>query len=149
MGFNGRIPKKVLFMDVIQVYATTLWVALAMGGLLLVQVVISDLISIRAKHKPGFPVQPDHGSLLVRAARVYANTNETIAAFALFVIVGVHVAANPAWLNGFALVYLAGRVGHMLCYYLGQPLLRSIGFGVSLLGLFGMFVVVAAAMLGS
>ncbi|WP_430929854.1 MAPEG family protein [Pseudoalteromonas rubra] len=27
---------------------------------------------------------------------------------------------DPLWLNALALIYLASRVGHMLCYYIGQ-----------------------------
>ena len=136
-------------MEVMFTYAPTLWVAIGIGGLLLLQIVIADLLSIRAQHKPGFPIEADQHSLLFRSARVYANTNETIAAFGLFALVGILAAASPAWLNGFALFYFVGRVGHMLFYYWGLSVLRSLAFGVSLLALFGMLATAAVAMIGT
>lgn len=49
--------------------------------------------------------------------------------------------ANPQWLNASASVYLAGRIAHMLFYYLNIRVFRSISFAVSLMGLAAMFIV--------
>ena len=64
------------------------------GLLLIIQVLVADVIAIKEKHTPGFPVEPGHHNLLFRTARAYANTNETIAAFALLAL---HA---PSYLGG-------------------------------------------------
>ena len=127
-------------------YAPTLWSMAAIAGLLLVQLLLADVVGILRKHTPGMPVEGGHANVLFRLSRAYANTNETLAAFGLLAVLGVLVGATPAWLNGLCLVYLAGRVGHMGCYYLGWGVLRSVAFGVSLLGLFGLLVVVLGSL---
>jgi uncharacterized MAPEG superfamily protein len=100
-------------------YHTTL-TALALGGLLLVvQLVIADLTAIRNKHKAGYPIPADSNSYLFRAARAHINTNESIAAFALFGVAGVLLGASPGWLNGLSVLWLAGFTarshGVLLC----------------------------------
>ena len=118
-------------------YQLTL-LALGLSALLFVlQILVVDLAGIRAKHKPGHPVVPD-GSFHFRASRAHANTNESYGLFLALVVFGIAVQAQPAWLNGAALVYLLGRLGHMLCYYANLSLARSIAFGVALVGLIGM-----------
>lgn len=127
-------------MTTLEPYGPTVVVAGITGLLLLIQLLIADLLAIRAKHPPGHPIPADYRQLLFRASRAHANTNESVAVFILFALFGVVGGASAAWLNGMALVYLAGRAGHMLCYYadLGTP--RSAAFGVSVIGLLGMFV---------
>lgn len=117
---------------------------LAMGvtaGLMLIQMLVADTAAIRAGHVPGAPVPTDHGNFLFRATRAHANTNESVAAFALLALFGIFTAATASWLNGLAWCYVGGRAGHMLCYYFDQRLARSAFFTVSLLALVGMLVV--------
>lgn len=113
----------------------------AIAGLLLLQILVADVASIRAGHAPGAPVPADHGNFLFRATRAHANTNESIAVFVLLVLFGVMSAAPAGWLNGLAWVYVAARAAHMLCYYAGLQLARSLAFGVGLLALIGMLIV--------
>jgi uncharacterized MAPEG superfamily protein len=122
-------------------YASTVLAMGAAAGLLLLQLVILDVVGITARHTPGAPVVADHGNLFFRATRAHANTNESIAAFALLAVFGILSAASPSWLNGSSWVYVSARVGHMLCYYLGLQLPRSACFAVGLLALFVMLVV--------
>lgn len=122
-------------------YAPTLWVMVGVAGLLLVQLLVADVVGILRKHTPGMPAEGGHANLLFRLNRAYANTNETLAAFALLAVAGVLLGATPAWLNSLALLYIAGRVAHMLCYYLRWSTARSAAFGVSLIALLGMLVV--------
>ncbi len=130
--------------DFIASYSLTVYALGLAGLLLLVQLLVADIAGIRAAHKPGHPIAAD-GGFLFRATRAHANTNESIAAFALLALAGMHSAAHPQWLNGLALVYLLCRVAHMGFYYGNLMLPRSIAFGFSALSLLGMFTVVALA----
>ena len=56
--------------------------------------------------------------------------------------------ASPVLMNIGSLIYLAGRVGHMICYYAAWGLPRSISFGVSLLGVALMLFAGATPALG-
>lgn len=123
-------------------YMPTIWAMAAMGSLLLVQVLVVDLAGIRSGHKPGTPVEADTSSFLFRATRAHANTNESIAIFILFALVGVLCGVPADWLNYAAWGYLVSRVVHMLAYYVNWSLARSIAFGFSLAGLFGMLVAI-------
>jgi uncharacterized MAPEG superfamily protein len=116
------------------------------GGLMLVQLVVADIIGIISKHTPGTPIAADHENLLFRAHRAHANTNESVAAFLALTVYAIAVSATPSWLNTLCLVYIAGRVGHMLCYYANLKLLRSISFGIATLALFGILVLGVAAL---
>lgn len=123
--------------DILADYGFTL-VALGLSaGLFLVQLLVADLAGIRAGHKPGHAIAAD-GSFLFRASRAHANLNESFSAFVALVFFGVAIGASPTGLNAGAGLYLLGRVAHMACYYAGWPLLRSVAFGLSLLGLFAM-----------
>lgn len=122
-------------------YSATVLAMGATAGLILIQMLVADVAGIRTGHVPGAPVAADHASFLFRATRAHANTNESVAAFALLALFGIFTAATASWLNGFAWCYVAGRAGHMLCYYLDLRLARSAFFTVSLLAMLGMFVI--------
>lgn len=106
-----------------------------------VQLLIADVIGLKARHNPGYPIEPNHNNLHFRSSRALSNTNESVAIFILFACFSILSSANAHVLNICSCVYLFGRVGHMLCYYSNVKLLRSISFGLSLLGLAGMFTV--------
>jgi len=106
-----------------------------------VQLLVADIVAIKFRHIPGYPVEPNHNDLHFRSNRALSNTNESVAIFILFVCFSILSSANANLLNISATVYLVGRVGHMLCYYSNLKLLRSISFGVSLLGLAAIFIV--------
>ncbi len=131
--------------SIIEMYASAIWSMGATAGLLLVQMLVVDVVGIRAKHVPGAPVAADHNNLLFRVTRAHANTNESIGVFILVLLFGMASSAAPSWVNGLAWVYVAGRVGHMLCYYANLKLVRSIAFGISLVALIGLLVVGVAA----
>ena len=122
-------------------YAPTIWATGAMGGLLLIQLLVVDLAGIKAHHRPGTPVQVDHNNFLFRVTRAHANTNESIAGFVLLALFAVLSAASAGWLNTLSWAYVLARVAHMLFYYAGLQLLRSVAFGASLAALFGMLIV--------
>jgi uncharacterized MAPEG superfamily protein len=133
--------------EVLTPYATTITTTGAVGGLMLIQLLVADMIGITSRHIPGTPVEADHKNKLFRAVRALANTNESVSIFILLAMFSIAVAASPAWINGLALTYLGGRVGHMVCYYLNIKLMRSISFAVSLIALLGLFTVSGAAWL--
>lgn len=135
-------------MQWIEAYHATVLAMGAAGGLLLLQMVVLDVAGMKARHPPGVPVPPDPRNFLFRATRAHANTNESIAAFALLALSGILSSASPAWLNGLAWTYVLARVGHMLFYYANQGLLRSSAFAIGLIALIGMFAVSLMAWLG-
>lgn len=132
-------------MNNLAAYHTTR-VTLALAGLLLVvQLVIADLTAIRSKHKAGYPIPANSSTFLFRSARAHINTNESIAAFALFGLTGVLLSANPTWLNSLSVLWLCSRIAHMGFYYGNKKPLRSLSFAVSLVALLGLAATVLAA----
>ena len=103
--------------------------------LLLVQVLIVDVLGIRARHHPGAPVPPDHDNPLFRATRVVGNANESIAVFILAVVFAVMNGASPLYAGYAAWAYVAARIAFAVCYYLNLQTPRSICFGLSLVSL--------------
>ena len=128
-------------MEFIQPYNITVLVMGLAGFTFFVQLVLVDIIGIKVKHTPGYPITPEHDDIHFRSSRALANSNESVAIFILFIGFAILSSANPDWLNQSAILYLVGRVGHMLFYYSNSKLLRSISFGVSLLGLAAIFIV--------
>jgi uncharacterized MAPEG superfamily protein len=126
-------------------YGATIWCLGIMGGLLLAQLIVLDVAGMRAHHVPGAAVAADHDVFLFRASRAHANTNETLAAFALLAMFGILHNASPGWLNLAAVVFVSARIGHMLSYYADQRKLRSIAFVVAFLALAAMLVLGVAA----
>ncbi len=127
-------------MEIFELYKTTILMVGLMGLILIIQLLVVDMIAIKQKHTPGFPVEPNHDSSLFRSVRAQSNTNESISIFILLVIFGILSSADPEWLNNFSIAYFVGRVGHMFFYYLGIGLARSIAFSVSLIALLGMLI---------
>jgi len=128
-------------MGLFEAYSLTVLALGATGALILVQLIVVDVASIRAKHTPGAPIAVDHENFLFRAGRALANTNESVAAFVLLALFGMLSTASPHALNLLAWVYVVARIGHMLCYYAGARILRSISFGIGLTALLGMLLV--------
>lgn len=119
-----------------------------LGGMLLVQLLVVDVLGIAAKHEPGAPIPADHSKLLFRAHRAHANTNESVAAFIALTLFALSVSATASWLNALCQLYIAARLSHMVCYYLNLKTLRSIVFAISVLSLFGILAVSLAAVYG-
>ncbi len=129
-----------MILEYFEAYKITILTVGAMGFISIIQLFIVDLVSLKEKHTPGFPVIPDHKSFLFRATRAQSNTNESIAIFILLVLFGMFSSANPEWLNNLSILYVIGRVGHMLFYYFAMALARTLAFSLSLLGLIGMLL---------
>lgn len=121
-------------------YNITILVTGIIALVLLLQLIITDVVALLAKHTPGYPIKADHDSFIFRSARAHANTNETIGTFLALALFGIFSNSNPGWLNVFALVYLIGRIAHMFFYYTDIKIARSISFGISLAGLIGMLI---------
>ena len=128
-------------MEFIEPYKITVLVMGLSGLTFFVQLLVADIVAIKSRHIPGYPIEPNHNDLHFRSTRALSNTNESVAIFILLVCFAILSSANANLLNISAIVYLVGRVGHMLCYYSNLKLLRSISFGVSLLGLAAIFIV--------
>lgn len=126
-------------------YGATIWSMGLMAMLMLLQLVVLDVAGIRAGHVPGAPVSGGHDDFFFRAHRAHANTNESIAIFVLAALFGILRNASPWWLNGAAVVYVAARVAHMLCYYADVRLARSASFVVAFAALIVMLAAGVAA----
>ena len=109
------------------------------GALLIVQILVADVVAIKAKHPPGMPITHGHDSFIFRSARAAANTNETIAAFIACLLFCFLVGADAGWVNTLALLYIAARLGHMACYYLDWRLARSSIFSLTIIAILGLF----------
>lgn len=134
-------------MEFLLPYKMTIWVLGSLGALLLLQLVVLDIAIRSQKHIPGFTIEANHEHFLFRANRALANSNESLGIFIVFVLFALFSQPIAHWINGFSVVYLFGRIGHMLCYYFNMKILRSIFFVVSLFGLIGLFVTAVVAWL--
>lgn len=121
-------------------YETSILILGLTGALSLLQLLAFDVMAIKLKHPPGYPIESSHKNLLFRLSRAHANTNETLGAMILLFLFAVMSQANPTWVNLLMLVYFCSRVLHMLFYYAAKPTLRGIVFGVSIISLLGLFI---------
>jgi len=111
------------------------------GSLSLLQLLLFDLMAIKLKHPPGFPIESSHKNLLFRLSRAHANTNETMGVMILGFLFAALSSADPKWVNSLMMTYFVSRAMHMICYYAGWSALRGVVFGLSLITLIGLFVV--------
>lgn len=116
------------------------------GGLLLLQLLVSDVAGMKVSRVPGAPIEPDHSNFLYRASRTMGNMNESIAIFIIFTLVGILSGADPVWLGRFAILYVIARALYALCYWFNIKLPRSIFFGVSMIALLGLGVIMAGGL---
>ena len=87
--------------------------------------------NMSARDAPGPPV----GKLTARLQRAQANLFETLPLFIAAVLI-VHVAGRESALTLWgASLYLAGRLAHLPLYAFGVPVLRTLAWLVSMLGL--------------
>ena len=126
-------------------YHSTLVACAVLSGLLMIQVLVADLASMKEKHVPGMPVTSGHASFHFRAVRALGNTNETLPLFLLLAGLALLLGANAQWTNALAWVYVAARAGHMAFYYARIGMARSIAFGISLGAQFALMLLVLAA----
>jgi uncharacterized MAPEG superfamily protein len=119
----------------LETYRITVNAWLAMAGLLLVQLLVADVLGIRARHAPGSPVPYDPANPLFRAVRALGNSNESIAIFVLLSLACVGRGADPGATGAAAWSFAGFRAGHALCYWTGLGLARSLCFAGALLSL--------------
>lgn len=129
-----------MMINLVEPYELTILSWGVLAALLLVQILIADVVGLKAKHVPGTPVDASHDNLLFRVSRTVANTNESIALYLVLVLFCVFSGADATYTGYLSWTYVAGRTVYAVCYYLNQQLLRSTCFGVSLLALCGMLV---------
>jgi len=63
----------------IEPYKITILVIGLTGFIFLLQLLVADIIGIKAKHTPGHPVTANHDDLLFRVSRTFSNSNESAA----------------------------------------------------------------------
>lgn len=125
-------------MDNLSAYNAAIFCLGAMCALLILQLLLADVVGILKKHTPGMPIDGGHDDFMFRSTRVAANTNETFAAFVGSLVFCLLVSANASWVNNLAMLYLAGRIGHMVCYYLNWKLARSSVFALTIISIAGL-----------
>ena len=126
---------------IMETYATSVNAMIALGGLMLVQLLVADVVGIQNKHAPGSSVEADHSNLLFRVTRTVANTNERIAVFIILLLACFFSGANAGYTAIAAWVFVAARLGYMVCYYGNLQLLRSTVFGVALLSVLALLLI--------
>ena len=80
-----------------------------------------------------------------RAIGAHQNGFEALATFAPAVFTAHLAGADPAWLARLALLFVACRVLHGVCYVADWPLARSAVWGAGALSTLGLFALAAAA----
>ena len=128
------------------IYLGTLSAGVTLAFLILLQFVVVDVSLIRARHVPGMPVAGGHDSFLFRAVRAYGNTTENLGQFLLLIGCALLLGTDPRWTAIAAWTFVAGRAGHMLCYYADWRTLRSVAFGIGALAVLGLFVLSVMAL---
>ena len=128
-------------MEIVQAYSSVVAAMGALALLMLAQVLVVDVLGMRAKHVPGSQVPVDHGNPHFRAARTVANTNESIAVFIVAVLFCMFSGASASLTTYAAWTFVVARALFAVCYYSNLQLLRSTMFGVSLLALTGLIVI--------
>ena len=73
------------------------------------------------------------------------NSFEAFPFFAAAVIIATMLKASPSAVNALAIVFIAARVGFLVCYVSDKASLRSVFWFVGLLSVIAIFVVAAAA----
>nr|WP_246225538.1 MAPEG family protein [Vibrio agarilyticus] len=127
-------------MELVTQYSTSVLVLGLSGILFFIQLLVADVTGIKQGHTLGISVNAGHESFLFRSSRAFANSNETVGIFVLFMLFAIFSSANQFWVNGLSLMYLVGRIGHMIFYYANFQLMRSVSFVISAIGLAGIFV---------
>ena len=120
-------------------YETAVLILGGYGFLAMLQLLVADVVAIRAKHVPGTPVAGDHGDFLFRVTRAHANTIESIGAVILIAGFAIAIGADPDSVNRSLAAFLAFRVLHMAAYYLDIRILRSVAFALSVVALLTTF----------
>lgn len=126
-------------------YQSFLVANVVLAALVVVQVLVQDFASIKAKHVPGMPVTAGHGSFHFRAVRAHGNTNEQLPVWILTVLLAILLGADAQWSACAGWLFTAARLGHMTFYYLDARLARSVAFGLGLLAQFTLLVLCALA----
>ncbi|MGF1701501.1 MAPEG family protein [Photobacterium makurazakiensis] len=127
-------------MEYLLEYKISIIVIGLVGLLMLTQLVIVDVIAIKMKHVPGYPIESNHNKFHFRASRAHLNTNESITIFVLFLCFSFLSSASATIVNYCSLAYLFSRLGHMIFYYFDLKVARSVSFSISLLSLLVLFL---------
>jgi len=91
------------------------------------------------------PTPPELPAWVKRCGRAHQNALETLAPFAVVVLVA-HVAGAANEMTAmWAMVFFIARVAHALVYWAGIPFLRTLAFTVSLVATLGIFWEVISA----
>ena len=89
-------------------------------------------------------VRPERTIMLGRAERAHENIKENLPAFLAVATLTLVLGVAPAALTG-AAVWVIARAIYLPLYILGVPVLRTLVFGISLIGLIMMILALTAA----
>lgn len=139
--WTSRFISEANMKSILDLYELTIYSWAALGTLLLAQLLIADVLSIKAKHVPGTAPEQSHDNALFRASRVVGNTNESLGIYLVLVLFCVFNGASAEYTAWLSWSYVTLRAAYAVCYYLKLAIMRSIIFGLTLLVLVGMLVV--------
>lgn len=127
-------------MTLLEPYQTSIICIGLLGLLMLIQLLVADVVAIKKKHTPGFPIEADHNNLLFRANRTHVNCMESVPIFILFLSFSMLSFASPYIVNLCAMVFISSRYAYALAYYLNYKLTRSVIFIFSIISLISLFM---------
>lgn len=127
-------------MELAQTYSATIAALGTLAVLMFCQLLVADVLGLRAKHVPGSQVPSDHSNPLFRASRAVANTNESIAIFILAVVFCMLSGASVSATGYSAWAFVIARLLYTACYYLNWQSPRSVMFGISLVALVALLI---------
>lgn len=122
-------------------YSSVLAAWVVLGGLMLAQALVADVMGIRSKHTPGMPVAGGHDDAFFRAVRAHANTLENVPIFVVLSLACMLLGASPGATATLAWIFVGARLGHMLAYYADVRMVRSAAFAIGFLALLGLLAV--------
>lgn len=115
-------------MEMLSDYQSSIMALGVIAILMFIQLLIADVVGIKHKHIPGATIATDHKSILFRASRAVANTNESVGIFIIAFAFALLSSASPSLMMYGAWGYVITRTIYALFYYANLKLYRSIAF---------------------
>lgn len=96
-------------------------VALAVLCLMvLIQTVLGVIFGmIVGREEPGGKYVGGYDEFGFRTLRTHLNSTETLAVFAISLLLALFAKVSPEWVNGLAILYVATRILYWILYYAG------------------------------
>ncbi len=85
------------------------------------------------------PTPPELPAWVKRCYRAHLNAVESLAPFAVLIIIGHLAGASNDMTAFWAMVFFLARLAHAVVYWMGIPYIRTVAFTVGLIATLGIF----------